>query len=118
MSSLGTTPAAGVAQTALNAQQTARRIDRSRNQSEAQARRMKELLETHMQALDEGDEFESPAQLHIDSQVPDHGNPRDTPKNPHQKAKPERSAFEKAPGPEASAQPGDSPLYRHLDVEA
>jgi hypothetical protein len=119
MTSIGTGIAAAVAQTALQAQQTARVRDKAQTQSARDAKRLHELLQTAMQALEEGDQFESPAQLHVDSQMPQHQSPQenqDKPKRPSAQAKPEETvATTSTP---ASSTPNDGTLYRHLDVKA
>ena len=116
MTSIGTGIAAAVAQTALQAQQTARLRDKAQTQSARDAKRLHELLQTAMQALEEGDQFESPAQLHVDSQMPQHQQSQEGKPG---KAK-KRSAPEHAPDapPASSAAPADGTLYRHLDVQA
>ncbi len=113
MSVLGTSIAASVAQTALQSQQVARQRDGLNSQAADGARRLRDLVEGHLQALEEGDEFESPAQLHIDNQLPDHQSggyrtpERDTPAAP--------SRDPQAPTP---AEPPSVSLYRHLDLTA
>ncbi|MCE9589906.1 MAG: hypothetical protein K8S99_05220 [Planctomycetes bacterium] len=121
MSVLGTSIAAGVAQVGLQSQSVARQTDRAGNQSR-DIHRMRELVEAHMRGLDES-EFESPAQLHIDGQLPEH-------QSPSQDAR-ERGRRGPHPQPEDPTTPatqpqtnatapieGDAPLYRHLDVQA
>lgn len=80
MSSMGTGPTAGVAQTALNAQQVARQRDKKVRDEKHQSERIKDTFETHLRAVEEGDEAEAPSQLRLDQQVPQHehnGNPVD-----------------------------------------
>ena len=76
MTSIGTGVAAAVAQTALQAQQTARVRDKAHTQSARDAKRLHEMVQTALRALEEGDQFESPAQLHVDSQMPQHQQPQ------------------------------------------
>jgi len=119
MSVLGTSVAAGVAQTGLQAQQVARRRDRANTSATADARRVRELLEQHMRALEEADEFESTDQLHIDGQLPEHRGPLD--QQPGQGSSPVASPL--GPGTPGAAGPPDpegssSPLYQHVDVRA
>ena len=96
MSIQGTGVAAGVAQTALQAQQVGRARDKADTQATANARRMREALEAHMQALEEGDEFESPAQLHVDENPAEHHHGPQ-----HELAQSERDEAEDAPVPVA-----------------
>ena len=72
MSNIGTGVAAAVAQTAYVAQQVARRRDRQIKEQDARREEMQELLEIHMQAVDEGDENDSPTRVRIEEQVPEH----------------------------------------------
>ncbi len=116
MSVLGTGVAAGVAQTAATAQQVARQRDSERNEAARKAKRTRELFETHLQALDEGDESDSPAQVRIDGQLPDHPAPppRDPSRTQHH-----QGDDQPVDGVDAAASPPpDSPLYRHLDIQA
>lgn len=119
MSVIGTGTAAAVAQTALQAQQVARRRDREKTDSAGDVKRLRELVEAHLRALEEGDEARTPAQLHIDGELPEHHSP------PQQVAptqsRPEETATadaeRQAAGP-ADAPAADPPLYRHLDIQA
>lgn len=118
MTSIGTGVAAAVAQTALQAQQTARVRDKANTQSARDAKRLHEILRTAMQALEEGDQFESPAQLHVDSQMPQHRQPQDGDPGKAKKRAPSPPTSA-APAPTASQPaPTDGTLYRHLDVQA
>lgn len=116
MSVLGTGIAAAVAQTAHQAQQVARQRNRAHAASSHDARRLRELLESHLQAVEEGEEAQNPAQLHIDAQLPEHPSPSverlSLPKHIPQprQGEPETS--------EASADGAEPPLYRHLDIKA
>jgi len=114
MTQAGTGIAAGVAQTALQAQQVARRRDAAAGRDAADGKRLRELLQTHMQALEEGDEFESPAQLHIDGQMPEgeHPQPQFAPPQQHREQEP-------PPQPESHAPPpATDSRYWHLDIQA
>lgn len=115
MSVLGTGVAAGVAQVGLQAQSVARQRDRTTGQNVRDTARMQELLEAHMRALDES-EFESPAQLHVDGQLPEHQSPDPRGRqHPHLKpAAPEAAPTAATPTPAD----GETPLYRHVDVQA
>jgi len=121
MSMLGTGVAVGVAGVALQAQSVARQRDRQNVQNARDIRRMHEILQTHLDALDEGD-TQSPAQLHVDDQLPDHQSPPQYDGLVH----PRREGHAAAPQtqgvtpPSLSAAPhdDDAPLYRHVDVTA
>jgi hypothetical protein len=119
MSVLGTGPAAGVAQAALNAQQTARSKDRDKTAAARESKRLRELMEAHLLALEEGDESDTPTQLHIDNHLPEHHTAA---AQREDSTHIDRSATE-APAPETSGDEAASddanpPLYRHLDVQA
>lgn len=118
MSVFGTGSAAGVAQTGLQAQQVARQRDKRETQSAADARRMRDLLEVHFLALEEGDESQDLAKLRIDGQVPDHPGGREQPQSPSRK--PAQTLPEEAsPSADQSDEPTSSDaLYRHLDIRA
>ncbi len=117
MSVIGTGVAAGVANTSLQAQQVARDRDKERSETAKDARRVREMFETQLRTLEEGEE--TPIQLRIDDQVPQHESPKQTPNQP------QTTAAEPAPEPPtepaAAALPeaaSDPPLYRHLDIQA
>ncbi|MEE9211215.1 MAG: hypothetical protein V3U29_01010 [Phycisphaeraceae bacterium] len=113
MSVIGTGVAAGVANTSLQAQQVARDRDKERSETAKDARRVREMFETQLRALEEGEE--TPTQLRIDGHVPQHESPKETP-NP-----PDTTAAQPAPEPPTAALPEaapDPPLYRHLDIQA
>jgi hypothetical protein len=119
MSVLGTGTAAGVAQSALNAQQTARNRDRDKTAAARESKRLRELMEAHLLALEEGDESDTPTQLHIDNHLPEHHTPaaqrEDSSRIDH--------TVTEAPAPETPdddppSDASDPPLYRHLDVRA
>jgi hypothetical protein len=123
MSVFGTGPAAGVAAAALSAQQTARSKDREKTASARESKRLRELMEAHLLALEEGDESDTPTQLHIDNHLPEHHTP------PTQRGRGmviDRITTDTSPSenddpddaPAPGNAPGDEPLYRHLDVQA
>ena len=120
MSVLGTGVAAGVAQTAQTAQQVVRQRDKRHTQTAADASRLQDLLETHLRALDEGDEAQTPAQLHIDGQLPEHEGPG--PQVPQAHGEHEPAEDEPAPQDGAAQAAADArgggQLYRHLDIQA
>ena len=63
MSVQGTSIAAGVAQTTLASQQTARRQDREASRVRDDSRRVRERFESHLQSLEEGDESKAADQI-------------------------------------------------------
>lgn len=122
MSAIGTGTAAAVAQTALTAQQLARRRDKDRSNSASDARRIREMVELHMLALDEGDDAETTSQLRIDGELPQHQSP--PPEGPAQGRTHQQASDDVAPAEDeandAKQQSGQTepPLYRHLDIQA
>lgn len=123
--------AAGVAQSGLQAQQVARRQEAPGQASRNEARRVREKFETHLRALDEGDEFESPAQLHVDGEMPEQERRQAPPerKTPgdrkgaalagssgEETQRPDRAGA-KRDGRSGGGEDGE-PLYRHVDVKA
>ena len=119
MSVIGTGIAAGVANTANQAQQVARSRDKQRSADTDEARRLREMFETRLRTLEEGEQ--TPTQLRIDSEVPQHETgPQQTDqleltdKNP-----PEDTPQDTPPPPTyPNRPPSDASLYRHLDVKA
>ena len=116
MSLMGTGVAAAVAQTALQAQQVARRRDRRTTATKEEARRVRELFELHLRAVEEGEEAGSASHLHVSGNPPDrpspeylaeHGDPGDA-----------AIAGDDAPAPTLEPLDPDAALYRHLDVQA
>ena len=119
MSVIGTGTAAAVAQTALQAQQLARRRDREKTGSVDDARRLREMLEAHLRALEEGDQADTAAQLHIDGELHDR---QDSPEQA-ERAQHHPDEQQLADEPVAGSSPDDAdqsdpPLYRHLDIQA
>ncbi len=120
MSVIGTGTAAAVAQTALQAEQVARRRSRRSTESDADAQRLREMLEAHLRALEEGDEAETPAQLHVDGEMLDHQGPPPQPETLH-RADEKQQDDDRVDANEGSADPdaqSEPPLYRHLDIQA
>lgn len=116
MSTIGTGVAAAVAQTALNAQQVARRRDRDIKEQDARRRVMQEQLEIHVQAVDEGDEADSPTQLRIEEQVPQHEQSHTPIPDGKAHAQPTDTPVEPAGPKPAASYP--QPPRKHLDVTA
>jgi hypothetical protein len=123
LTSIGTGVAAGVAQTALQAQQLARQHDQPQTQATQNARRLRDLLERHLHALEESEDPESPDQIHIDGHLPQHRSPNQqkedeqrrpaTPASPTEPTSPPQSV-----APTALPEQTAPPLYRHVDVQA
>ena len=120
MSVIGTGTAAAVAQTALQAEQVARRRSRRTTESDADAQRLREMLEAHLRALEEGDEVETPAQLRVDGEMLDHqGPPPQTETlNRADEKQPDDDRVDATEGPADPDAQSDPPLYRHLDIRA
>lgn len=116
MTVIGTGPAAGVAQTALTAQQSARTKDREKNRRAAEARDLRDNLDTHVQAIDEGDDDGNPSQLHIDGQLPDHQTPQQLEKTKHKPIDHIDIIEGEETTPDDDHNPGD--LYHHVDLQA
>jgi hypothetical protein len=102
----GTQIAAGVAQTALQAQQVARQRDREARRA-SDTRRLPELIEARLRALEEGDQADSSTSGRIDEQLPSHQSP------PVQG--PGRRTGQNQQQPDTG---DEAPLYKHLDVQA
>ena len=110
MGVIGTGIASAVAQTALQAQQVARERDRKARLASDEALRVRERIDEHMQALDEGDEAAqgSVTQFHVDGQLPQHTPPIPASSSHHARQD----------SPRAGDADGDNPHGSHLDVQA
>lgn len=129
MSVLGTGIASGVAQTAQKAQQVAGQRDRVSRQEGAAAQRLKEMVEARLHELEEIDDV---ADIRIDGQVPEHERHPDHPdRDAPDGDRVDVVAVETAdardddlsndspdPHGSAAARRRESPLYKHLDVQA
>ena len=109
--------AAGVAGTATQAQQLAQQRDSTDVQTVRDARRLHEMAQANIDALEEGDEFQSTDQLQIDGHLPEHQSPEQQQQG-HHKPSPEAVAAAAEPVPPAAATPDDGELYHHIDVQA
>ena len=124
MSVLGTGVAAGIAQTALQAQQAARQHDKQDTQTGSESRAVRDLFETFLDGFEDSSRDDSATHVHVDGEVSQQPNaPQDQPrkrKNPSDPADP--AVLESTDVPTAIAAPPpaepDAPLYRHLDVQA
>ena len=115
MSNLGISIVGSVAQSTLQAQQVSRANHRQQTDTAAEARKVRELLEAHFAALDEGDEATLLSQLHVDEQVPEREHSPDefeAEKKPAGEDQPAEASAEITPDDEAE------PVHRHLDVTA
>ena len=127
MSVMGTGIAAGVAQTAHNAQQIARQQDKKARDDARASREVRDRYEHLIQDLEEGDDANTAARLAVDDQVPDHQQSHipDTDDQDHERKPAPSPLADLAERPDAVAlrqqllghqQPQG--LFRHLDVEA
>lgn len=125
MSVMGTGVAAGVAQSAHNAQQVARQEDKRRSDANRASREVRDRYEHLLQDLEEGEDAGTVARLTIDDQVPQHEQQQQQPEEEQ-----EQPSDARAPLADLAAQPDamalrqrlteqrDAALFRHLDVEA
>ncbi len=119
MSILGTSVAAAVAQTSLQAQQVARQRESVRHQTTRDAQRVQDLIEAHMLALEEDDQLDTSDQLRIDGRLPQHQTTDQRKQNPRRQNQTAASQDETpTPAPPADAPTHSEQLYRHLDVQA
>lgn len=73
MSIIGTGVAAGVAASQQQAQAVSRKQHKDQNGAAEEAKRVKDIVDSHILALDEGDESDSNStQVRIDNHVPEH----------------------------------------------
>jgi len=120
MSNIGTSVAASVAQTALQAQQVARVRDKRQAQTDHAADHLRKEAEEHLSVLDEVD-AESPDQLTIDGRLPHHGQERE--QEPLQKRDQVDPSAQTQPTkqhsePSAPDNNASGDLYHHVDVKA
>jgi len=74
MSNIGISIAGSVAQGSLQVQQVSRALHRQTTDAAAEARQIRDRVDAHLAALDEGDEANPLSQLRIDEQMPEHGH--------------------------------------------
>lgn len=117
MSNLGISIVASVAQGSLQAQQVSRANHRQQTDTAAEARRVREQLDAHFAALDEGDEATLLSKLHVDDQVPQREHSQD-----QSSTKEENAGDETEPAAQAVAEelekPAPDPPHQHIDVTA
>jgi hypothetical protein len=116
MSILGTSVAAAVAQTGLQAQQVSRERESVRAQTDRDAQRLQKLIEAHLTALEEDEEIQATDQLRIDSHLPQQQS-RDQPKPDRRRPADAPDAGANPAAPPTAAALGEQ-LYRHVDVQA
>jgi len=116
MSIVVTNIAAGVANTAAAAEQTARKRDRVEADDTKRARDIREIVETTMRGIEEGEDGAA-EQLHIDGQLPGHQTPamerKEARRHEHQAVEALRNRRDDPAGDDDGQQP-----YKRLDVQA
>lgn len=123
MSVLGTGVAAGVAQTGLQAQQTARERDRKKAHEAQTARQVRESFEAHLSTLEKVEQIEPLDPLQIDEHLLQHHNEPPPAHLDEQgghtvDATQADSALAALPDePVATNNNTDQPLYHHIDIE-
>lgn len=125
MSAVGPAIVGGVAQAQVQSQQISRAQHRHQNDNAQDLRRVRDMLNLHFQALDEGDDASGHlAELHIDDQLPDHdsqqGGERKSPRRSAATAQASSDAASTTEPPGSPATPDGKPdaLYRHVDLTA
>jgi hypothetical protein len=118
MSVLGTSLAAGVAQTAQNAQQVARQRDQQDAEHSADGRVMRDLFDSHLQGFEDSTHEGSAAHLHVDGQLPEHQQQEQGRRQQQPPQPAEELVVDTATTPPPPKVEPDAPLYRHLDVQA
>jgi len=124
MSVLGTGVAAGVAQTSLQAQQTARERDRKKAHEAQTARKVRESFEAHLSTLEKIEQVEQLDPLQVDEHLLQHHN---APPPAQLDGQGDRVAVAVQDDSDPGATPaepaavvpthGDHPLYHHIDIE-
>ncbi len=129
VSVLGTSLASSVAQAPVQAQEAAGQRDRADVESARESRNIRDLFQAHLSSLEEDEtDADAPTNPHIDQNLPD---PQPRPRNGRGKPRPVQvveadtltlNSTIQVPATGAAALPEpvspDSPLYRHLDVQA
>jgi hypothetical protein len=131
VSILGASLASSVAQSPVQAQEAAGQRDRVDAESAREARNIRDLFQAHMSALEEDEtDADSPTNPHIDQNLPDR-QPDPQPREGKAKRRNTQvgtadsvtlssTTAQIAAGASAPPEPvsPDSPLYRHLDIQA
>lgn len=121
MSVMGTGAGAGVAGTALQAQEVARNRDKERTETIQTANRVREILETRLRNLEEGEE--TPTQVRVEGEVTRHEQLQDQAVDEmefsaDQVPSEAESVIKPLVETQSDAMNGEVPLYRHLDIQA
>ena len=120
MSVVGTAVAAAVAQSAVQAQQVAQKRDKENTQSNSEATRLQDLLQTHLRLREESGQAENPP-LRVEEQLPKHHVPQEQPSEEQEgeeQLEPDTNFSDAPQPPTYSPSRRNSTLYRHLDVQA
>ncbi len=75
MSIIGTGIAASVANAHVGSSQAAKSIKKESAQRAFQSQKIKDVFESHLKGIEEGQEDDASDRIHIDGKVPDHGHP-------------------------------------------
>ncbi len=125
MSAVGPAIVGAVAQSQVQSQQISRAQHRHQNDNAQDLRRVRDMLNLHFQALDEGDDASGHlAELHIDEQLPEHegrqGGQESAPRHRAKPANPQADAASAANPSAVAATAAANPdaLYRHVDLTA
>lgn len=126
MSAVGPAIVGAVAQSQVQSQQISRAQHRHQNDNAQDLRRVRDMLNLHFQALDEGDDDTGHlAELHIDDQMPEQGGQQQAgERHSHPRranaAEPQADAIAAPPSRDAVSEPAAKPdaLYRHVDLTA
>jgi len=119
MTVLGTGVAAGVAQTPLQAREVAQHRARQKAQADADAERLRELVELQLRTVDDADRPDGPIRRRIDEHPPQ--RPPEQPETPARQpatAESDHDGGIEHAGPTAAPARPHAALYRHLDVQA
>lgn len=116
MNIIGTGVAAGVAASQHQAEQVSRKQHKDQNGTADEARRVKDIVEAHLLALDEGDDSGTNAgQVRIDDHVPEHQkSPGDSIDAINRMPKQDDTELDQDAGSEKDTGPGLS----HVDLTA
>lgn len=122
MSVMGTGIAAGVAQTAHNAQQVARQDDKRRSDQSRASREVRDRYEQLIQDIEEGEAASATTRVGIDDQVPEHQASHEqevAAAGEHRDPLAALAADSAAMALREHLSRANNPaLYRHLDVKA
>ncbi|MEX2213711.1 MAG: hypothetical protein WD768_06265 [Phycisphaeraceae bacterium] len=118
MSTLGMGIAGSVAQSSVQAGHVSKAQHRARTDQAADARKVREKLSEHFEAVEEGDEANLVSKVRVDEDVPEHDHHPDQERHAKHEAK-DVAADEEAEEPaKDSESPAKQDLYRHVDFTA